>query len=125
MQVCVLLSMVRRNRRYGSGIRHHILASMSALLPQLGGGPLRNETIQAVAISRRSGLLPQAGAARAAWRGARPFEARPGASRLLGGRRRAVCPPLLMRRVGGLLCFDLLQHRREPLVVDDCAWLHA
>jgi len=33
-------------------------------------------------------------------------------------------PPLLMRRVGGLLCFDLLQHRREPLVVDDCAWLH-
>jgi hypothetical protein len=27
--------------------------------------------------------------------------------------------PLLMRRVGGLLCFDLLQHRRQPLVVDD------
>ena len=33
-------------------------------------------------------------------------------------------PSLLMRRVGGLLCFDLLQHRREPLVVDDRARLH-
>jgi len=31
--------------------------------------------------------------------------------------------PLLMRRIGGLLCFDLLQHRRQPLVVDDRAWL--
>ena len=32
--------------------------------------------------------------------------------------------PLLMHRVGGLLCFDLLQHRRQPLVVDDRARLH-
>jgi hypothetical protein len=34
----------------------------------------------------------QAGAAAAAWRGARPFDGRPGASRLFGGRRRAPCP---------------------------------
>jgi hypothetical protein len=40
----------------------------------------------------RSGSLPQAGAATTAWRGARPFEGRPGASRLFGGRRRAACP---------------------------------
>jgi hypothetical protein len=34
----------------------------------------------------------QAGAAAAPWRGARPFDGRPGASRLFGGRRRATCP---------------------------------
>jgi hypothetical protein len=70
-----------------------------------------------VAISPRSGLLPPAGAATAAWRDARPFEGRPGASRLFGGRRRAVCPRCLMRRIGGLLCFDLLQHRAADLLV--------
>ena len=30
-------------------------------------------------------------------------------------------PSLLMRRVGGLLCLYLLQHGRQPLVVDDRA----
>jgi uncharacterized protein len=34
----------------------------------------------------------QAGAVVAAWRGARPFDGRPGASRLFGGRRRATSP---------------------------------
>jgi hypothetical protein len=38
------------------------------------------------------GALPQAAAAGAPWRGARPFDGRPGASRLFGGRRRAACP---------------------------------
>src|ERR1700720_1314316 len=33
-------------------------------------------------------------------------------------------PSLLPRRVGGLLRLDLLQHGRQPLVVDDCAGLH-
>src|SRR6266436_1436475 len=33
-------------------------------------------------------------------------------------------PSLLMRRIGGLLCLDLLQHSRQPLVVDDRAGLH-
>ena len=36
--------------------------------------------------------LPQAGAAADALRGARPFDGRPGASRLFGGRCRATCP---------------------------------
>src|SRR5215469_14258984 len=36
--------------------------------------------------------LLQASAATTAWRGARPFDGRPGASRLFGGRRRAVWP---------------------------------
>lgn len=34
----------------------------------------------------------QAGASAAPWRGARPFDGRPGASRLFGGRCRAMCP---------------------------------
>jgi hypothetical protein len=34
----------------------------------------------------------QAGNTAAPWRGARPFDGRPGASRLLGGRCRAMCP---------------------------------
>src|SRR5208282_258011 len=75
----------------------------------------------AVAISPSSGL---ARAAAAPWRGARPFDGKPGASRLFGGRRRATCPALLTRRVGGLLRLDLLQHGRQPLVVDDRAGLH-
>ena len=33
-------------------------------------------------------------------------------------------PPLLPRRIGGLLRLDLLQHGRQPLVVDDRAGLH-
>ena len=33
-------------------------------------------------------------------------------------------PPLLTRRVGGLLRLDLLQHGRQPLVLDDRAGLH-
>src|SRR5215831_8449300 len=33
-------------------------------------------------------------------------------------------PALLPRRVGGLLRLDLLQHGRQPLVVDDRAGLH-
>src|SRR6266568_9152476 len=33
-------------------------------------------------------------------------------------------PALLMRRIGGLLRLDLLQHGRQPLVVDDRAGLH-
>src|SRR5580693_6629743 len=33
-------------------------------------------------------------------------------------------PALLTRRVGGLLCLDLLQHGRQPFVVDDRAGLH-
>jgi hypothetical protein len=44
-------------------------------------------------VARHPGPLPQAGAAAAApWRGARPFDGRPGASRLFGGRCRAACP---------------------------------
>jgi len=34
----------------------------------------------------------QAGTTAAPWRGARPFDGRPGASRLFGGRCRATCP---------------------------------
>jgi hypothetical protein len=33
-------------------------------------------------------------------------------------------PALLSRRVGGLLRLDLLQHGRQPLIVDDRAGLH-
>ena len=33
-------------------------------------------------------------------------------------------PPLLPRRIGGLLRLDLLQHGRQPLVVDDRTGLH-
>jgi hypothetical protein len=33
-------------------------------------------------------------------------------------------PSLLMRRISGLLRLDLLQHGRQPLVVDDRAGLH-
>jgi hypothetical protein len=33
-------------------------------------------------------------------------------------------PALPPRRVGGLLRLDLLQHGRQPLVVDDRAGLH-
>ena len=33
-------------------------------------------------------------------------------------------PALPMRRIGGLLCLDLLQHGRQPFVVDDRAGLH-
>jgi hypothetical protein len=39
-----------------------------------------------------SGAGDQAAVAAAPWRGARPFDGRPGASRLFGGRRRATCP---------------------------------
>jgi hypothetical protein len=47
-----------------------------------GSSPLRN------GIQGR----PQAGTAAAAWRGGRPFDGSPGASRLFGGRCRAECP---------------------------------
>jgi hypothetical protein len=46
----------------------------------------------AVRVARHPGPLPQAGAAAAPWRGARPLDGRPGASRLFGGRCRATCP---------------------------------
>ena len=59
----------------------------------LAGGQFRYVTKYArVAISLRSASLLQAGAATVAWRGARPFEGRPGASRLFGDRCRTVWP---------------------------------
>jgi hypothetical protein len=63
-----------------------------ALVAQLGGQFRYVTKTQAVTTGPRSGSLPQAGATTTAWRGARPFDGRPGASRLFGGRRRAVWP---------------------------------
>src|SRR5271170_3662625 len=48
--------------------------------------------VSTTSASARSGRAPQAGAAAAAPRGARPFDGRPGASRLFGGLCRATCP---------------------------------
>jgi len=62
--------------------------------PTLGGWHFPSVTEYkeaAVAISPPSGL-PRAAAAAAPWRGARPFDGKPGASRLFGGRGRATCP---------------------------------
>jgi hypothetical protein len=50
---------------------------------RLGDGIFRQPAI-------RSAVSAADAAAR--WRGARPFDGRPGASRLLGGRCRATCP---------------------------------
>jgi hypothetical protein len=45
-----------------------------------------------VSVGQVGKRRPQAGAAAAVRRGARPFDGRPGASRLFGGRCRATCP---------------------------------
>src|SRR6202023_2136271 len=94
----------------------------------------------AVAISPRSGSLPQAAAAAARWRGGRPFDGRPGASRLFGGRCRAKCPRCVSptgkqwmeANIGNALAGrDIARHLRElgeiargpaPLAKQDRSW---
>src|ERR1700756_4138070 len=108
--------------------RTHPLARLSTRLIIASGGPKLMRSCFGFCRPWRSaghpGSLPQTEAAAVPRRGGRPLYRRTPPPLFFWGRPPPHRPPLLSRRISGLLRLYLLQHGRQPLVVDDRAGLH-